>query len=202
MEMSTSLHQDIDEFYDNITDTLLDEDIIALYIKSLFEIPVIGINRRLKFNDIKIKRYMDRYHSKKVPVSPLNHSSVVNINSIVWCHVTSNINKENMVCGKCQNKDGVHQTKFIENFPKHFLLLFERNQYNFRTKYSKLVETRIKSVNNLNLSFCSMRIFVECLIISPSYLQLFVRVEEVLTKVTLLCLYLKKTKSYCTMIKK
>ena len=129
MEMSTSLHQDIDEFYDNIIDTLLDEDIIALYIKSLFEIPVTGINPRLKFNDIQIKRYMDRYHSKKVPVSPLNHSSVVNINSIVWCHVTSNINKENMVCGKCQNKDGVHQTKFIENFPKHFFLLFERNQY-------------------------------------------------------------------------
>ena len=30
MEMSTSLHQDIDEFYDNIIDTLLDDDMIAL----------------------------------------------------------------------------------------------------------------------------------------------------------------------------
>ena len=36
MEMSTSLHQDIDEFYDNIIDTLLDDDIIALYMKSSF----------------------------------------------------------------------------------------------------------------------------------------------------------------------
>ena len=33
MEMSTSLHQDIDEFYDNIIDTLLDDDMIALYMK-------------------------------------------------------------------------------------------------------------------------------------------------------------------------
>ena len=31
--MSTSLHQDIDEFYDNIIDALLDDDMIALYIK-------------------------------------------------------------------------------------------------------------------------------------------------------------------------
>ena len=33
MEMSTSLPQDIDEFYDNIIDTLLDDDMIALYMK-------------------------------------------------------------------------------------------------------------------------------------------------------------------------
>ena len=33
MEMSTSLHQGIDEFYDNIIDTLLDDDMIALYMK-------------------------------------------------------------------------------------------------------------------------------------------------------------------------
>ena len=33
IEMSTSLHQDIDEFYDNIIDALLDDDMIALYIK-------------------------------------------------------------------------------------------------------------------------------------------------------------------------
>ena len=32
MEMSTSLHQDIDEFYDNISDTILDHEMIALYI--------------------------------------------------------------------------------------------------------------------------------------------------------------------------
>ena len=70
---------------------------------------------------------MDSYHSIKLPVSPLNRSSVVNINSILWCHFTSDINKENMVCSKCQNKDGVHQTKFIDNFPEHFLLLFKRN---------------------------------------------------------------------------
>ena len=31
--MSTSLHQDIDEFYDNSIDALLDDDMIALYIK-------------------------------------------------------------------------------------------------------------------------------------------------------------------------
>ena len=99
---------------------------------------------------------MDSYHSIKLPVSPLNRSSVVNVNSIVWCHFTSDINKENMVCGKCQNKDGVHQTKFIDNFPEHFFLIFERNQYNFQTKYSKLVDTRIKCEDKLNLSFCSM----------------------------------------------
>ena len=33
MEMSTSLHQGIDEFYDNIIDTLLDDDMIARYMK-------------------------------------------------------------------------------------------------------------------------------------------------------------------------
>ena len=48
MEMSTSLHQDIDEFYDNIYDGLLDDHMIALYIKSLLEIPVTGINRCLQ----------------------------------------------------------------------------------------------------------------------------------------------------------
>ena len=36
MEMSTSLHQDIDEFFDNIIDTLLDDDMIALYMKPSF----------------------------------------------------------------------------------------------------------------------------------------------------------------------
>ena len=144
MEMSTSLHQDIDEFYDNIIDTLLDDDMIALYVKSFFEIPVTGINRCLQCNDIQIKTHMDSYHSIKLLVTPLNRSSVVNINSILLCHFTSDINKENMVCRKCQNKDDVHQAKFIENFLEHFFLLFERNQYNFQTKYSKLVDTRIK----------------------------------------------------------
>ena len=156
MEMSTSLHQDIDEFYDNIIDALLNDDMIALLIKSFFEIPVTGINRCLQCNDIKIEKHMDSYHSIKLPVTPLNRSSVVNINSILWCHFTSDINKENMVCSKCQNKDGVHQTKFIDNFPEHFFLIFERNQYNFQTKYSKLVDTRIKCEDKLNLSFCSM----------------------------------------------
>ena len=33
VQVSTSLHQDIDEFYDNIIDTLLDDDMIALYMK-------------------------------------------------------------------------------------------------------------------------------------------------------------------------
>ena len=146
MEMSTSLHQDTDEFYDNIIDALLDDDMIALHIKSFFEIPVTGINRCLQCSDIKIERHIDSYHSIKLPVSPLNRSS-----SVLWCHFTSDINKENMVCSKCQNKDGVHQTKFIDNFPEHFFLLFERNQYNFQTKYSKLVDKRIKCEDKLNL---------------------------------------------------
>ena len=60
-----------------------------------------------------------------------------------------------MVCHKCQNKDGVHQTKFIDNFPEQFFLLFERNQYNYQTKYSKLVDTQIKS--NSEIKFFSSR---------------------------------------------
>ena len=63
MEMSAKLHQDVDEFYDNTINTLLDGDIIALYIKLFFEIPVTVINRCLQCNDIKIKRHMDSYHS-------------------------------------------------------------------------------------------------------------------------------------------
>ena len=129
---------------------------IALLIKSFSEIPVTGINRCLQCNDIKIEKHVDSYNSIKLPVTPLNRSSVVNINPILWCHFTSDINKENMVFSKCQNKDGVHQTKFIDNFPEHFFLTFERNQYNFQTKYSKLVDARIKCEDKLNLSFCSM----------------------------------------------
>ena len=104
IEMSTSLHQDIDEFYDKFIDALLDDDRIALYIKQFFEIPVTGINRCLQCNDIQIKKRMDSYHSIKLPVSPLNRSSVVNIISTLRCHFTSDINKENMVRSKCQNK--------------------------------------------------------------------------------------------------
>ena len=89
-------------------------------------------------------------------------------------------------CRKCQNKDGVHQTKLIDNFPEHIFLIFERNQYNFQTKYSKLVNARIKCEDKLNVSFCSMTdicetpcnytliSFVERLVITPSYLQLLV----------------------------
>ena len=76
---------------------------------------------------------------------------------ILFCGVTLlPISIKNMVCRKCQNKDGVHQTKFIDNFLEHFFLFFERNQYNFQTKYSKLIDTQIKCKKNLNLSFCSM----------------------------------------------
>ena len=77
---------------------------------------------------------MDSYHSTKLPVSPLNRSGVTNVNSILWCHFTFDITKENMVCSKCQNKDGVHQIKFIDNFLEHFFLLFERNQSNFQNE--------------------------------------------------------------------
>ena len=114
------------------------------------------MNHCLQCNDIKIEKHLDSYHSIKLPVSHLNRSGVVNINSILWCHFTSNINKVNMGCSKCQNKDGVHQTKFIDNFAEHFFLLFERNQYNFQTKYSKLVDPRIKCKDKLNVSFCPM----------------------------------------------
>ena len=100
------------------------------------------------------------------------------VKSNLWCYFTSDINKENMVCSKYQNKDGA-QTKFIDNFPKHFLLLFERNQYNFQMKYSILVDTRIKCVDNLSFSFCSMVDICGMPLITPSYLQLLVRVEEI-----------------------
>ena len=70
MDMSTSLHQDIDEFYDKITDALLNDDMIALCIKSFFEIQVTDINRCLQCNVIKIEKHMDSYHSIKLPVSP------------------------------------------------------------------------------------------------------------------------------------
>ena len=107
------------------------------------------------------------------------------LTSISWCHFTSDIDKERKFCRKCQNKDGVHQTKFIDNFPEHIFLIFERNQCNFQTKYSKLVNARIKCEDKLNFSFCSMAdicgtscnytlIFVEPLVITPSYLQLLV----------------------------
>ena len=99
---------------------------------------------------------MDSYHSLKLPVCSFNRSSIVNINSILWCHSTSDINKEILICSKCQNKDGVHQTKFIENFPEHFFFFFEKNQYNFQTKYSKLVDTQMKCKESLNLSFYSI----------------------------------------------
>ena len=144
------------KFYDNIIDTLLDDDMIPLYIKSIFQIPVTGINCGLQCKYIPIKKHMDSYHSIKLPVSPLNCSSVAKIKSILWCYFTSNINKENMAWSKCQNKDGVHQTIFIDNFPEHFFLLFERNQYQFQTLYGYLVNTRIKCEESLNLSFCLM----------------------------------------------
>ena len=50
--------------------------------------------------------------------------------------------------------------------------------------------------------FALWRIFAERLIITPSHLQSLVWAEEVLTKVILLRNYLKKKKSYCTMMKK
>ena len=36
---------------------------------------------------------MDSYYSIKLILSPLNRSSVVNINSILQCHLSSNINE-------------------------------------------------------------------------------------------------------------
>ena len=99
-------------------------------------------------------------------------------------------------------QNGIHQAKFIDNFPSHFFVLFERNQCNFQTKYSKLVDTRIKCEDNLNFSFWSMANICGMPIITPSYLQLLVRAEEELTKVTLLRMYVDNTKSYCTMMKK
>ena len=36
MEKSTSLHQDVDEFYDNIINALLNDEMIAQYAKPLF----------------------------------------------------------------------------------------------------------------------------------------------------------------------
>ena len=40
-----------------------------------------------------------------------------------------------MAWNKYQNKDGVHQTMFIDNIPDHLFLFFERNQYQFQTRY-------------------------------------------------------------------
>ena len=87
-------HQDIDEFYDNIIDTLLDDNSITLYIKSFSEILESGTNGCLQCNDIQVKKHMDSYHSIKLPVHALNRSSAVNINTILWCHFASDISKK------------------------------------------------------------------------------------------------------------
>ena len=128
-----------------------------------FEIPVTGIDRCRECNDTQIKKYMDSCHSVKLPICHPSRSSAFNVSSTLWYHFTSDINKKSMVCSKFLNKDGVRQTKCFENFPEHFFLLFERNQFNllfernqfnFQKKYCKLVDTRSKCKENLNVSFC------------------------------------------------
>ena len=119
-----------------------------------FEIPVTGIDRCRECNDTQIKKYMDSCHSVKLPICHPSRSSAFNVSSTLWYHFTSDINKKSMVCSKFLNKDGVRQTKCFENFPEHFFLLFERNQFNFQKKNCKLVDTRSKCKENLNVSFC------------------------------------------------
>ena len=48
MEITTRHHEDTEEFYYSLIDTHLDNGMIALYIKSLFEISGSGINRCLQ----------------------------------------------------------------------------------------------------------------------------------------------------------
>ena len=81
-------------------------------------------------------------------------SSEWRLHQFCFVYFINSINKQNIACSKCQTKESAHQAKFSENFPKHFFLLFEKKQFNFQMKYSKLVDRQIKRQENLNLSFC------------------------------------------------
>ena len=99
-------HQDMYEFYYNIIDTLLDEDMIAMSIKSLFKTPETGINRCLQCNDMQVKKHMGSYIHKSFLclVSSLNRSSVTNNNSILWYHFTFDINEKTWFLSNVKTK--------------------------------------------------------------------------------------------------
>ena len=96
-------HQDMYEFYYNIIDTLLDEDMIGMSIKSLQKLVSIVVFSAMT---CKLKNTWTHIIHKSFLclVSSLNRSSVTNNSSILWYHFTFDINEKTWFLSNVKTK--------------------------------------------------------------------------------------------------
>ena len=96
-------HQGMYEFYYNIIDTLLDEDMIAMSIKSLQKLVSIVVFSAMT---CKLKNTWAHIIHKSFLclVSSLNRSSVTNNSSILWYHFTFDINEKTWFLSNVKTK--------------------------------------------------------------------------------------------------
>ena len=142
MEMNLSLHQDTDELYKNIILNLIADQSFVDQMKTLFELKIINVNRCIKCNYMNCNEELG--NSINLPMPLIGKTNIADLNSVLRLFFTSQLHKSAKVCVICSSSSDLHQFKILQEKPEILFMVLERNRYDFQTKSSKYIDSRIK----------------------------------------------------------
>ena len=149
MEMNFSLHQDIDELYKNIVLNLIADQSIADQMKALFELKIMNVNRCIKCNYMNCNEELGS--SINLPIPLIGRINIVDLNSVLRFFFTSQLHKSAKMFVQCSSSSNLNQFKIVKEKPEILFIVFERNRYDFQTKTSKYIDSRVKIERGLSI---------------------------------------------------
>ena len=149
MEMNLSLHKDIDELHKNIILNLRADQSIADQMKALFELKIINVNRCIECNYMNCNEKLGS--SINLPILLIGRTNIVDLNSVLRLFFTSQLHKSAKVCVKCSSSSDLYQFKIVKEKPEILFIVLERNRYDFQTKNSKYIDSRMKIERDLSI---------------------------------------------------
>ena len=149
MEMNLSLHQDIDELYENIVLNLIADQSIADQMKALFELKIINVFTGMQLHYRNCNKELGS--SINLPIPLIGKTNIADLNSALRLFFTSQLHKSAKVCVKCSSSSDLHQFKIVKEKPEILFIVFEGNRYDFQTKTSKYIDSRVKIERDLSI---------------------------------------------------
>ena len=121
-------------------------------MKALFELKIMNVNHCINFNYMNYNE--DLGSSINLPITLIGRTNI-DLNSVLRLFFTSQFHKSAKVCIKYSSSSNLHQFKIVKKKPEILFIVFERNQYDFQTKTTKYIDSRVKIERDLSI-FCSI----------------------------------------------
>ena len=109
-----------------------------------------NVNRCIKCNYMNCNEELGS--SVNLPIPLISRTNIIDLNSVLRLFFTSQLHKSAKMCVKCSTSSDLHQFKIVKEKPEILFIVFERNRYDFQTKTSKYIDSRVKIERDLSMS--------------------------------------------------